>query len=260
MSSLLRAWYLFLVLGLLTFIITAFVGQIPYFLTSAIAPPTQLFFRVGVSLRDTASSMIDRRNLRLENAALKDDLAATREEERALQIELERLEQLLEVRDTQSRGAAMSAPVTEVSPSPIIRYLSLAKGANSGVKVNMPATAPAGLVGVVTDVEGRSALVRAITDPESAVGVTVRGRGGQGIAVGIPGGLVRVDDFKESLPVELGDVVETSSRGGLFPRGITVGTVVEVPPRDPNDLRVSFVVQPAVDATLLQDVILLEAL
>lgn len=124
----------------------------------------------------------------------------------------------------------------------------------------MPATAPAGLVGVVTDVAPRTASVRAITDPESAVGVTLRERGGQGVAVGIPGGRLRVTDFTLSEPVRPGDVVETSGRGGLFPRGLTVGTVVQVPPRNPNDLRTSFVIQPTVDPTLLLDVTLLEPL
>lgn len=259
LSSLLRAWYVFLALSLVTFMFTAFIGRVPYALTSAIAPPAQLFYRVGLSLRDAASSVVDRRDLRTENAVLGTRLAQLETENRRLEIELERLQQLLEVRETQP-GAALSAAVLEVSPSPLLRRVTVAKGSSSGVKLNMPVTTPVGLVGIVTDVIGRRASVRAITDPESAVGVTVRGGGGQGIAVGIPGGLVRVEDFKEDAPVEVGDIVETNSRGGFFPRGLTVGTVVEVPPRNPNDLRIQFIVQPAVDATLLTDVILLEPL
>lgn len=260
MSSLLRAWYVFLALGVLTFIFTAFVGQVPFLLSSAIAPPNQLFTRVGVSFRDTATSLLDRRSLRLEADYLQTQLDATKAQNRFLEIEVERLEKLLNVREVQSPGAALSAPVTQVSPSTLIRRITLAKGSRDGVKPNMPATAPAGLVGVVTDVTSRRATVRAITDPESAVGVTLRGGGGQGIAIGIPGGLIRVEDFREETSVEIGDIVETSSRGGLFPRGITLGTVIELPPRDPNDLRIAFVVQPAVDATMLSDVILLEPL
>lgn len=239
---------------------TAFVGQVPYLLSSAIAPPNQLLTRVGVSFRDTAISLLDRRSLRLEADYLQTQLDAARAQSRLLEIELERLEKLLNVREVQSPGAVLSAPVTQVSPSTLLRRVTLGKGARDGVKRNMPVTAPAGLVGVVTDITGRTASVRAITDPESAVGVTLRGGGGQGVATGIPGGLVRVENFREETPVNIGDVVETSSRGGLFPRGITVGEVVEIPPRDPNDLRISFVVQPVVDATMLSDVILLEPL
>ncbi|MDQ3460213.1 MAG: rod shape-determining protein MreC, partial [Deinococcota bacterium] len=58
--------------------------------------------------------------------------------------------------------------------------------------------------------------------------------------------------------VEPGDLVETSSRGGLFPRGIVVGTVVQVKPRDPNSLRTELIVRPAVDLRGLLEVALIE--
>ena len=251
---------MFLALGLVTFMFTAFIGRVPYVLTSAVAPPTQLFYRVGVSLRDAAASVVDRRDLRTENATLSARVAALQTRNRALEIDVQRLQDLLKVREVQSPGAVLSAPVLEVSPSPLVRRVTLAKGSAAGVVPNMPATTPVGLVGIVTDVSAGRATVRAVTDPESAVGVTVRGGGGQGVAVGIPGGLVRVEGFKEDEPVKVGDTVETNSRGGFFPRGITVGTVVEVPPRDPNGLRIQFTVRPAVDATLLTDVVLLEPL
>lgn len=260
MSSLLRAWYVFLALAFFTFIVSAFVGQVPYRLSSAIAPPTQLFYRVGASLNGTVISLLDRRNLRRDNALLQERAARLEDENRELRLELERLGALLAVRETQSRAAALSAPVTEVSPSPIVRNLTLGLGQADGVRVNMPVTTPGGLVGLVTDVGARSASVRAITDLESAVGVTVRERGGQGVAVGIPGGLVRVVSFNPEAAVQVGDIVETSSRGGLFPRGIKVGTITEIPPRNPNSLRLEFVVKPAVDISMLMDVVLLEPL
>ena len=249
-----------MLLGLLTFIFTAFVGRVPFTLSSAIAPPEQLFYRVGLNVRDTVVGMLDRRDLQAQNAELQRRLGDLSGQHRLLELELERLSGLLKVREVQAPGAVMSAPVTQVSPSSLIRRVMLGRGQRDGVKKNMPVTTPDGLVGVVTNLSARSAEVRAVTDPESAVGVTVRGRGGQGVAVGVPGGLVRVENFSEETAVELGDVVETSSRGGLFPRGLTLGTVIEIPPRDPNELRVAFVVKPAVDATMLQDVALLEPL
>lgn len=128
----------------------------------------------------------------------------------------------------------------------------------------MPVTVPNGLVGIVTDTTPNSALVRTIIDPESQVGVTVRdpngqARGGQGVAVGEVSGLLRVT-YSERDPVHVGDYVETSSRGGLFPRGILVGVIVRVEPRDPNSLQTTFMVQPAVDLTLLEEVSLIEPL
>jgi rod shape-determining protein MreC len=258
MSSLLRAWYIFLALGFLTFILTAFLGQVPFRLSSGVALPTQLFFRVASNIRDTAISAADRQTTLAENAALKESVGNLETTNRELQIELERLQQLLKVRETQSPGAFLTAPVTGISSSPVQRQLTIGRGSNSGVRVNTPVTVPAGLVGIITEATERNAVVRTIADPESKVGVTVRERGGQGIAVGEPGGSVRIINFIEDEPVEVGDMVETSSRGGLFPRGILLGKVSEIPKRDPNDLRIEFVVEPAVDVTTLSEVTLIE--
>jgi rod shape-determining protein MreC len=125
------------------------------------------------------------------------------------------------------------------------------------VILNMPVTVPQGLVGLVTAVGSDSASVRLVSDIESRVGVTVRGRGGQGVAIGEVGGRVRVVNFIERDPVRVGDLVETSSYGGLFPRGVLLGEVVEVLPKDPNELRNAFILQPAVDFSTLLEVALI---
>ena len=132
------------------------------------------------------------------------------------------------VQADQSPGVVLTAPVTGISTSVLISRLTLGKGARDGVLQNMVATVPQGLVGMVTETATGSSVVRVVTDPQSRVGVTVSGRGGQGVAVGLPGGTIRVIDFIESEPVRVGDRVETSSLGGLYPRGVLVGTVVEV--------------------------------
>ncbi len=103
----------------------------------------------------------------------------------------------------------------------------------------------------------RSAVVRTVLDPQSRVGVTVRGKGGQGVAVGEVDGRIRVDRFVTEQPVEVGDIIETSAVGGLFPRGLRVGVVSEVLPQDPNELRRSFLVTPMVDLATTLDVVLI---
>jgi len=113
------------------------------------------------------------------------------------------------------------------------------------------------LVGIVTEVTATTAVVRTVVDPQSRVGVSVRGRGGQGVAVGDVADLLRVTRFIQSDDVQVGDEVETSSYGGLFPIGVLVGVVQEVLPDDPNDLRRSFLVRPSVDLATLREVVLL---
>lgn len=257
LSSFFRAWYVFLGLGLLTFVLAAFVGRVPLLISSAIALPHNLPHRMGVNLRGTLESLADRRALRAELSRLEghsDDLAA---ENRRLELEIDRLRELLRVRTEQAPGVVTTAPVVGASSGTVLARLELGRGRRDGLSVGMPATVPAGLVGLVIDVGDRRALVRTVIDPEARVGVTVRGKGGSGVAVGEIGGRIRVTRFSVAEPFEVGDIVETSSVGGLFPMGIEVGVIKQVLEEDPNDLRRSFIVQPAVDFATLLEVVLL---
>jgi rod shape-determining protein MreC len=256
----LRAWYTFLALGLLTFIFNAFVGAVPVSLSSAVALPHNALYAAGYTLRQLGSSLIDRRDHRAEIERLQTALAELEAERRRLELELASAEQMQRVRQAHSPGVVMTAAVSGIDASPLLARMTLAAGRRHGVVLHMPVTVPEGLVGVVIDTSERSSVVRLITDPESRIGVTVRGKGGQGVAVGELGGLVRVTNYVESAAVEVGDLIETSSRGGLFPRGILVGRVAEVLPQDPNSLRVEFLVEPAVDLANLLEVVLIEPL
>ncbi|HET8984672.1 MAG TPA: rod shape-determining protein MreC [Trueperaceae bacterium] len=257
MSSLLRAWYAFLALCLLTAALTAFVGRVPAELTAAVALPHDMLKRAGTNLRLTIDNLTDRRDLRAELERLTTTVATLEQEQRYLELEVQRLEQVLEVRRVQSPGVVATAPVIGGGVGPDVSRLIIGIGTSSGVQVGMPVTVPQGLVGIVTEVTANSAIVRTVVDPQSRVGVSVRDRGGQGVVVGDVADLLRVTRFIQSDDVQVGDLVETSSYGGLFPIGVLVGTVQEVLPPDPNDLRRSFLVRPSVDLATLREVVLL---
>ena len=254
MSRLLRAWYLFVGLGLFTVLFTAFVGTVPADVTAAVALLHELLHRAGTNVRLALESAVDRRDLRSELAEAQVALAAERETVRRLELELGRYREVVTVAQVQSPGVLAVAPVVGSDGGAALARLRIGLGADAGVGRNMPVTVPAGLVGIVTDVARASAVVRTVVDPQSRVGVTVRGKGGQGVAIGEVGGLVRVSRFMLDQPVAVGDVVETSSYGGLFPAGVSVGEVVEVLPPDPNDLRRTFIVRPSVELATLQQV------
>lgn len=257
MSSLLKAWYAFLAVGLLTVALTGFVGRLPLELSARVALPHDMLRTGAINVRLALESLIDRRDLRGEVAALRDDVAALEQERRFLELEVQRLEEVLQVRQMQSPGVVATAPVIGGGSGPDIARLIIGLGRRDGVQRNMPVTVPAGLVGIVTEVADATAVVRTVLDPQSRVGVSVRGKGGQGTIVGEVADLLRVTRFIQDEPVEVGDLVETSSLGGLFPIGVLVGVVEEVLEPDPNELRRTFLVRPGVDMATLREVVLL---
>ena len=257
MPNLQRAWFLFLALGLVTLILSGLIGQPPAPLSSAVALPHNLLHRVGLNLRLASESLADRSDLRQSLADATETISELQQANRDLTLAVSQLSEVLQIQADQSPGVALTAPVIGLSTSTLLSRLTLGKGAADGVMANMVVTVPQGLVGMVVDVATGSTVVRTVLDPQSRIGITVRGRGGQGVAMGLPDGNIRVNDFIEVEDIRVGDIVETSAIGGLYPRGVLVGTVVEVPPRDPNGLRRTFTVEPAIDLSTLLEVALI---
>lgn len=70
-------------------------------------------------------------------------------------------------------------------------------------------------------------------------------------------GLCVIDNIPEAAKLKLGDTVVTSGRGGIFPRGIPVGRVVEFLKADENGLRRA-IVQPFVQIQDIETVFILQ--
>ncbi len=260
MSDVLKAWYVFLGLSLLSFVSMAFIGQVPYQLSSIVALPHRVLFQASSNLRGAVESSIEKHNFLEEVNSLTKEVSELKAQNRQLELQVERYQQILGVRQFQSPSARITANVTGIDSSLLLSRLTLGAGSADGVIKYMPVTIPEGLVGIVTDVSSQSSMVRTVIDPESRVGVTVRNKGGQGIAVGELGNLVRVIDYSEDKSVSIGDLVETQSRGGLFPRGILVGEVIHLFPKDPNSLQVEFLIRPVANIHNVLEVALIEPL
>jgi rod shape-determining protein MreC len=148
----------------------------------------------------------------------------------ALRAENERLRQLLRLshRLTTSYVAAEVLHQPQATDS---RTLLLSVGARQGVAPFNPVVAPEGLIGVVLSVSRTSSIAMSWAHPEfrvsaftvggNAFGVaapSIEGRNNEGALEfrGVP--------YRDSVP--LGTLVLSSGLGGVFPKGIPVGTVI----------------------------------
>lgn len=117
-----------------------------------------------------------------------------------------------------------------------------------------------GLVGRVSEVSGRTADVLLISDPACRVAVQIGSKGafavlsGQGLSWRGQV-LCKLTFIDKNITVERGDEVMTSGLGGVFPKGIRVGTIESVS-LDQNGLHQSAEVSPAVDLSQLDVVFL----
>lgn len=229
-------------------------------LSSWVALPHNVFVKSAANIRQYSSSILTKRNQQETIDLLEEEVANLKNEQRQLELELENYQQILGVRVFQSPAVFGTADIIGVSSGALQNTFTINKGNAEQILPFMPVTVPEGLVGIVTQVQEHKAIVRTILDPNSRVGVTVEGKAGQGIAVGQLDGNLRITDYFEEDTIKVGDLVETQSRKGLFPRGLALGTVIEILEPDPNSLTIEFIVKPAADIQNLLAITLINPL
>jgi len=147
----------------------------------------------------------------------------------SLRAENERLRQLLKL-SHRLNTAYVPAEVLHQPHATDGRTLLLSAGSRQGVAPFNPVVAPEGLIGVILSVTPTSSIAMTWAHPEfrvsgftvggNALGVvapSVEGRNGEGSLElrGVP--------YRDSVP--MGTLVLSSGLGGVFPKGIPVGTV-----------------------------------
>ena len=124
------------------------------------------------------------------------------------------------------------AKIISYDSSNLTNSITINLGAKDGMQKNMPVITPQGLVGTIVAVYEHSAKVQLILDPRSAVGAIIQRP--ESRVIGIMQGSVGVQTLAKmvNIPrdadVVVGDNVLTSGYGGLYPKGIVIGEVVEV--------------------------------
>jgi len=174
------------------------------------------------------ATYLDWKNVRAENRRLREEVQELRV--RALRVsetddENRRLRRLLALQE--------NLPLTTLSGEIIarewggwIRSLTVNRGRGDNVPRLTAVISPSGLIGRVVDVRVGVSIVQVLTDPTSTVGAHVLRTRTPGIVEGDPRGTLRFKFMaRDGASIQSGDVLVTAGQGGLFPRGIPIGTV-----------------------------------
>ena len=143
-----------------------------------------------------------------------------------------RLTNILNYKNAVKQFDTAVAKIISYDSSNLTNSITINLGAKDGMQKNMPIITPQGLVGTIVAVYEHSAKVQLILDPRSAVGAIIQRP--ESRVIGIMQGSVGVQTLAKmvNIPrdadVVVGDNVLTSGYGGLYPKGIVIGEVVEV--------------------------------
>jgi rod shape-determining protein MreC len=233
---------------------------------SAIGRPfLKVFNDVGRQVDNLASTVRDLSSLRSENRRLQavvDTLTIDNARLGEVQTENQQMRELLRFRQLNPfydfRGGQVIARVLSRGPTNYLSSLSIDLGAEQGIQPGMPVVTERGLVGRVLKVGPTTSTVLLITDPGSGVQAMIKRENSRAVGVvsGQAGSEPVMDYIAQEADVATGDEVITSGLGGNFPKGLTIGQVVEVKQRD-FDMYQQAVVRPTVDFNRLEFVLVI---
>lgn len=185
-----------------------------------------------VAGRDLWRGYVSLRRVREENVALQETIARLElnlQAQDALVQQAHSLERLLEL-DRQVDLITLSSRIIGVDATPWFRTVTVDRGLRHGVREDMAVIAPGGVVGRVVGAPGpRAAKVQLIVDRNAAAGALVERTRVPGVVVGSgDGSALRMDYVSNLEDIQVGDVVVTSGADGVYPYGLTLGSVVAV--------------------------------
>jgi rod shape-determining protein MreC len=171
------------------------------------------------------------------------------------EYENKRLRGLLDLKSTDAVRVS-AAEVIARDPTNWFQVLWINKGSNDGIKRDMTAVTPAGIIGRVHNIYGSRSGILLITDVNSSVAVRIQTSRVDGILQGRGGGSLYLKYVQNNSDVRIGDRIITSGLDGLHPEGLLAGYVTSVRSGD-EYLFQEIEVEPAQNINTVEEVVIL---
>ena len=197
-----------------------------------------------------------------ENEKLKAEIASLNDQLRMVEgykTENEKLRSMLQLAQSRSDFESTAANVIGRNIDELHSTITIDKGTRHNIKKNAVVYTAEGLVGRVSEVGYNFAKVQTIFDAESAVSAICLRSGDMGIVEGsstATEGICTMNYIDKSAKTVVGDMVETSAAGGIFPQGILIGKITQIK-EDNRALTLSAVVETSVNPNNLDKVLVI---
>lgn len=202
----------------------------------AVSVPQGILTSVGNFFGGISDYFGSNKALKAENERLKNEntnLQKQINDNAGMQVENDELRQMLNLKKTQTDLTLIAASVSAKDPSGWYAAFTVDKGTNDGVKEDQPVVnSNRELIGRIGRVGDNWAEVVTLLDPQVSVGASVKRSGAIGVLEGDSElryeNKCRFGYLSRDTDISRGDFVETSGRGGIYPKGLIIGTIEEV--------------------------------
>lgn len=248
-----------------SFVLEHFVGfnPIEVAVNTVAVPIKNGFYYVANSLETARDFVWDMRAYKADNERLESEVIKLKRENRDVseyKAENERLKGLLELKESAAEYTTVAAEVISRSQNDWYNTFEIGKGSLNGIERGDTVITADGIVGRVTEVGPNYSVVTTVLDESSVIGIKVSRTQGTGLAEGdkefAKNMQCKLSFVDRNTPVIVGDIIETSGSGGIYPPGLVVGTVVSVSADSAGSLNFA-TIEPSVDFDLLREVLVI---
>jgi rod shape-determining protein MreC len=196
-----------------------------------------------------------------ENDDLKKKNSELEQELRELEIikaENQTLKEYLDLTEKYNSYITIPAYIINKDISNYSNTFVINVGTDDGVEENMTVIADKGLVGHVISVSQNTSKVETIIDTSSSTSITFSSTGDKAICKGtLSSQELKVEFISTTSTILENDTIETSGMGGIYPKGITIGTVSKIIETKNSTDRYALIT-PAVDFDNLETVLVIK--
>ena len=227
--------------------------------TETVSPPIRLFGRLFSVLEQFFKDYLWLKNLRVENESLKREIVELQSRVTSYQeayVENQRLRRLMDFK-TSTKVETIPAQVIVHDLTGWFQTLMVDKGFRDEIAPDMPVVNDEGVIGRVLDVSDRYSRVLLITDQGSDVDAIDQRNRVRGILCGKDANGCLLKYIRGNLDIKEGDLVISSGKDGIYPKGLRLGVVLAVY-KDPVDLFQKIDVKPMVRLSALEEVLIIK--
>ena len=232
-------------------------------LGNIISPIQKIFFNIGTKIENSIQFIIEIKTLKEQNEQLREEVEVLQAENRRLEpllTENQRLREMLGLKDQFSQFDLVGAQIIAKDPGNWFNTFTIDKGTNDGLSKNCAVITNKGLVGHIFEIGTNWAKVISIIDTNGgASGLVTRTRDlamVKGDIVLQDQGLCKMDQIPADADIIVNDKIETSGLGGIYPKGLLIGTITEIK-QEPHAISKYAIVKPAVDFRRLEEVLII---
>lgn len=230
---------------------------------NVMSPIQKLFFNIGSKIEDFVQYIAEIRRLSQENENLRKEIEILREENRKLEPlkdENQRLREMVGLKDQFAQFHFIGAQVIAKDPGNWFNTFTIDKGTDDGLSKNDVAITNQGVVGHIFDIGTNWAKIVSIIDSNGgASGLVMRTRDiamVKGDVILQNEGLCKMTQIPNDADVIINDKIETSGLGGIYPKGLLIGTIIDIK-KEAHEISKYAIVKPAVDFKRLEEVLII---